>query len=328
VCLVLLLSVRVKGLGSRVAEFRGRRESPQRVVDMRVAQVGRAGGHAPLHLRPGAIAGQEGPHRDAVAQGMQAGASARGHSAQAALACSLHDGPLHAPPSQWCPPFRAKEPQGGWLRPPLVTAARRRVQDLPGRRGQRHAPRFAKLGLTHRAAPVGALHIRTVQRPRLTPPHARHGQSTQECGVGGRAETCRRGEWACGSQQVGDLLLTINGGGLPPIAGREQLGGRHLGPGVERAAVLGKAADHPESCGPMGGFDARRLRCPAQGEVCGEPEGPLPCGTVDELPQRDLGGLQRTPQRAPEGEGLREGSASWTQTAPPGQGWASAPQVA
>jgi hypothetical protein len=78
----------------------------------------------------------------------------------------------------------------------------------------------------------------------------------------------------------------------------------------------------------MGGLDALRLRCPAQSEVRGDPEGPLPFGTVDELPQSDLGGLQLKPQRAPECEVLREGSASWTHTAPPGQGWASAPKVA
>jgi hypothetical protein len=78
----------------------------------------------------------------------------------------------------------------------------------------------------------------------------------------------------------------------------------------------------------MGGVDARRLSCPAPGEVRGEPEGPLPFGTVDELPQRERGGLPLKPQRAPECEGLREGRASWTPTAPPSQGWASAPQVA
>ena len=37
----------------------------------------------------------------------------------------------------------------------------------------------------------------------------------------------------------------------------------------------------------MGGLDALRLGRPAQGEVRGDPEGLLPCGKVDELPQGD-----------------------------------------
>ena len=78
----------------------------------------------------------------------------------------------------------------------------------------------------------------------------------------------------------------------------------------------------------MGGLGALRLGRPAQGKVRGDPEGLLPFSKVDELPEGDLSGLQLKPQRTPEGEVRREGSASWTHTAPPGQGWASAPKVA
>jgi hypothetical protein len=66
---------------------------------------------------------------------------------------------------------------------------------------------------------------------------------------------------------------------------------RRLGPGVERATVLGKAADHPESCGPMGGVDSLRLGRPAQGEGRGDTEGTLLFGKVDDLPQGAPGGL-------------------------------------
>ena len=83
---MLLLSVGVEVLGYRVEEFRGRGEIPKRVIDMRVTQVGREGGHALLHIRPCALPVQEGPHREAVAKVMQAGARARGRIAQADLA--------------------------------------------------------------------------------------------------------------------------------------------------------------------------------------------------------------------------------------------------
>ena len=172
------------------------------------------------------------------------------------------------------------------------------------------------------------LPIRPVQMPRRTQPHTRHRPSTQERGVGGGSEAGHRGEWACGGAQAGHLLRTLHGGGLTPRAVREHPVGRHLGLGVERAAVLGKAADHPDACGPMGGLDARRVSRPAEGEVRGAPEGPLSCSPVDALPQGHPRGLQRTPQRTPECEGRREGGASWTQPSPPGQGWASAPQAA
>ena len=59
----------------------------------------------------------------------------------------------------------------------------------------------------------------------------------------------------------------------------------------------------------MGGLDALRLGRPAQGEVRGDPEGLLPFGKVDELPQGDPRGLQLKPQRTPESEVLREGGA-------------------
>jgi hypothetical protein len=59
----------------------------------------------------------------------------------------------------------------------------------------------------------------------------------------------------------------------------------------------------------MGGLAALRLGRPAQREVGGDPEGALPFGKVDELPQGDLRGLQLKPQRTPEGKVLREGGA-------------------
>jgi hypothetical protein len=258
---------------------------------------------------------------------MQAGPRAIGRAAQAARAGEPDEGLWDAPHGQWRAPCREQAPRGGRPRPQLVTAARLRVQDIPRRRGQRHPPRLANRGLTHRAAPVGALHIRTVQRPRRTPPHPRHGQYAQERGGGVRAEAGHRGAWACGCAEWRDLLLPRNGGGLTPIAGREPPMWRHRGPGVERAAVRGQAAYHPSSCGPMGGLDALRLGRPAQGEVRGETDGTLPFGTVDALPQGDPGGLQLTPQRTPDIAGRRAGVASWTHPAPPGQGWARAPQA-
>ena len=57
----------------------------------------------------------------------------------------------------------------------------------------------------------------------------------------------------------------------------------------------------------MGGLDALRLGRPAQGEVRGDPEGLLPCGKVDELPQGDPAVYKLKPQRTPESEVLREG---------------------
>jgi hypothetical protein len=53
---------------------------------MRVAKVGREGGHALLYIHPCAIPVQKGPHREAVAKVMQAGARARRRIAQADLA--------------------------------------------------------------------------------------------------------------------------------------------------------------------------------------------------------------------------------------------------
>jgi hypothetical protein len=194
---------------------------------------------------------------------MQAGARARGRLAQADLARSLDAGPLDTPHGQWGAPFREQEPPGGRPRPPLVTAARRLVQDLPRRRVERKAPRFAQLRLTNREASVGDFHIRTGQMQRLTQPHARHSQSTQERGVSGGSEAGDRGEVAGGGEQVGDLLLTRDVGRLPPIVVWEHPLGRHLGPGVECAAVLGKATAYPEACGPMGGLDALRVGGPA-----------------------------------------------------------------
>lgn len=81
-----LRSVGGEVLGDRGAECRGRGALPNRGMDRRLAQGGREGGQALLPSRPWALPVPEGPHREAGAQGMQAGASARGRSAQAAWA--------------------------------------------------------------------------------------------------------------------------------------------------------------------------------------------------------------------------------------------------
>src|SRR5262249_61767860 len=72
VCSVLLLSVSVAGLGHLMEECRGRGARPKRVMDLRVAQGGREGGQALLHLPPSAIPVEEGPPCAARAQGMPA----------------------------------------------------------------------------------------------------------------------------------------------------------------------------------------------------------------------------------------------------------------
>jgi hypothetical protein len=53
---------------------------------MRVAKVSRKSGHALLHIHPGSIPGQEGPHREAGAKVMQARTMTIGGAAQADLA--------------------------------------------------------------------------------------------------------------------------------------------------------------------------------------------------------------------------------------------------
>ena len=80
---MVLLWVGVEVPGHLAEEFRGRGEIPKRVIDMRVAKVGREGGHALLHIYPCLIPVQEGPHRKAMAKVMQAGTKAIGRAAQA-----------------------------------------------------------------------------------------------------------------------------------------------------------------------------------------------------------------------------------------------------
>ncbi len=52
-------------------------------MDRRVAKGGREGGQALRHRSPGVLPVQAGPHRTAVAQGLQAGTHASGRAAQA-----------------------------------------------------------------------------------------------------------------------------------------------------------------------------------------------------------------------------------------------------
>ena len=134
---------------------------------------------------------------------------------------------------------------------------------------QRHLALFALLGGTDVQSAVVEVDVRLVERQRLAGAQAADGQQPDQRLEGRGAQSWR--QVLCGLHQRHDLRLGVQVGSDPRPPSGQQVRGRNLGLGVDRADVASEAAHHPEPLAPAVRAGVLGELRPRDRELAGDP---------------------------------------------------------
>jgi len=178
----------------------------------------------------------------------------------------------------------------------LIARAGIALECLDGARVKRDLARAAVLPLAHGEPALAQLHVAAVKRARLRHAHAGDRQQPdQRLTAGGAKRPAHRSRRP---HQRLDLRLGEQVWDRAAKLGRQQAGGRHLMPSVERLQVAGEAAHDRQPLMPPHHARLRWLRRELQRQLDGDQRFPALREECDELRQHAAVLGQLVPERA------------------------------